>query len=143
MAHPSYPANWEELRQQQLQHDNHSCRGCGITAKQLSELGWPPLQVHHINEGPPDYAGPYNREIVGENLLTLCPDCHYGITESVRRQRYRLQPSKQVQLTSTEAAAPTTRDSAPRPAVPLVSDPVAPKQRPINTKKHPDINLFN
>ena len=85
MAGPGYPSNWEELRQQQLQHDNHRCCTCGITAKQLTELGWAPLQVHHIIEGPPRYAGPYRREVVGTNLMTLCPDCPDGVTDSVRK----------------------------------------------------------
>ena len=38
-------------------------------------------QVHHINEGPPNYGGPYHREVPGQNLLTLCADCHDGITD--------------------------------------------------------------
>jgi hypothetical protein len=87
----------------QLAHDGNRCRGCGISAAQLEELGWPPLQCHHINQGPPFYGAAYRREAVGVNLMTLCPDCHDGITDSVRRQRYRLSPKQQVTIVDVEA----------------------------------------
>ena len=110
----SYPSNWGEIRKQQLEHDGHRCRGCGISASQLKELEWPPLQVHHINEGPPNYGGPYHREVPGENLLTLCADCHDGITDSVRRQRNRLSPSKQVAIEVIDDRPQVERTSSAR-----------------------------
>ena len=143
MAGPGYPSNWEELRQQQLQHDNHRCCTCGITAKQLIELGWAPLQVHHINEGPPHYAGPYRREVVGTNLMTLCPDCHDGVTDSVRKQRYRLDPSKQVEITTIDHPETPSRESATRPAVQISVTEDNPTPERQSTARRIDINLFS
>jgi len=140
----SYPANWPDIRQQQLDHDGNRCRGCGITAKHLSDLGWAPLQVHHINEGPPHFAGPYHREVVGENLLTLCPDCHDGITDSVRRQRYRLSPNKKVELSvSEEQQGQSIRESQRRPDVQITvqDDQPAPGRPP--AARRIDISLFS
>ena len=141
-SHNSYPANWDELRQQQLEHDGHRCRGCGITAKQLADLGWGPLQVHHINEGPPNYAGPYHREVVGENLMTLCADCHDGITDSVRRQRFKLSPSKQVDVRVADPGEIAKRETAERAKTRIkVSD--APAARQKITSKRGRIRLFS
>lgn len=91
-------ARWAELRAQRLELDVHTCQGCGITQAQLTELGWPGLQVHHKNGGPPDYGypKPLGKEDPATDLLTLCPDCHDGITDSVRRQRYRLSEKKRI-----------------------------------------------
>ena len=87
---------WRQRRQQRLEIDNHQCQGCGITAAQLDDLGWPPLQVHHKNAGPPNYTYPsFGHELMSD-LLTLCSECHDGITNSVRRQRFKLDPKKQV-----------------------------------------------
>jgi hypothetical protein len=89
-------AAWQRKRQQRLQHDQHTCQGCGITRQQLAELGWPALQVHHRNAGPPDYRYPSFGHEPLSDLLTLCSECHDGITNSVRRQRFKLDPRKQV-----------------------------------------------
>lgn len=89
---------WSQLRSQRLEIDSHTCQGCGITQAQLTELGWPGLQVHHRNGGPPDYGypNPLGQEDPATDLLTLCVGCHDGITDSVRRQRYRLDERKQL-----------------------------------------------
>jgi hypothetical protein len=87
---------WRRRRQQRLEIDGHQCQGCGITAAQLLELGWPSLQVHHRNAGPPDYSYPSFGHEPMSDLLTLCSECHDGITNSVRRQRFKLDPRKQV-----------------------------------------------
>jgi hypothetical protein len=98
-------AAWQRKRQQRLEHDQHTCQGCGITAAQLEELSWSSLQVHHKNAGPPDYRYPSfgNEQIT--DLLTLCSICHDGITNSVRQQRFKLDPRKQVQ--HSDLAAPS------------------------------------
>ena len=88
--------DWRNKRQARLEHDNHTCQGCGITATQLQELSWPVLQVHHKNAGPPDYRYPsFGNELLSD-LLTLCSTCHDGITNSVRQQRYLLDPRKKI-----------------------------------------------
>jgi len=114
-------SSWQRKRQQRLEHDNHACQACGITQQQLSELGWPPLQVHHKNAGPPDYRYPSfgNEQLC--DLLSLCPDCHDGITNSVRQQRFKLDPRKQVQHTAV---------AAPSLSVSLESQRVKPQYNP-------------
>lgn len=107
---------WRQRRQQRLDLDGHTCQGCGITREQLEQLGWPPLQVHHKNAGPPSYTYPsFGREQMSD-LLTLCSECHDGITNSVRRQRFKLDPRKQVD--AVHVAAPS-----------LTTIPIARKQR--------------
>lgn len=96
-------AAWQRKRQQRLEHDQQTCQGCGITAAQLAELGWPALQVHHKNAGPPDYRYPSFGNEQLSDLLTLCSICHDGITNSVRQQRFKLDPRKQVQHTTVAA----------------------------------------
>jgi hypothetical protein len=96
-------AAWRSKRAQRLDHDNHTCQGCGITAAQLEQLGWPPLQVHHKNAGPPDYRYPSFGNEQLSDLLTLCPICHDGITNSVRQQRFKLDPRKRVEPVSIAA----------------------------------------
>lgn len=108
-------AAWQRKRQQRLGHDQHTCQGCGITAAQLTELGWPSLQVHHKNAGPPDYRYPSFGNEQLTDLLTLCSICHDGITNSVRQQRFKLDPRKQVALVSV--------------AAPLLSVPLSTSQR--------------
>ena len=98
-------ASWQRKRQQRLEHDQHTCQGCGINAAQLAELGWPSLQVHHKNAGPPDYRYPSFGNEQLTDLLTLCSICHDGITNSVRQQRFKLDPRKQV--ASVSVAAPS------------------------------------
>lgn len=89
-------AAWRNKRRQRLEHDKHTCQGCGITADHLDQLGWPALQVHHKNAGPPDYRYPSFGFEQLSDLLTLCSSCHDGITNSVRRQRFKLDPKKRV-----------------------------------------------
>lgn len=138
-----YPSNWSELRQQQLDLDGHTCRTCGITAKQLADLGWAPLQVHHINQGPPHYGGPYGNEEPGVNLMSLCPDCHDGVTDSVRKQRYRLDPNKQVTAIVADLEAPTERTSTKRQAVHISVTEDAPAPIRQGYGRRIDINLFS
>lgn len=88
---------WRRKRQQRLDVDGHQCQGCGITREQLEQLGWPALQVHHKNAGPPDFSYPSFGNEQMSDLLTLCTECHDGITNSVRRQRFKLDPKKQVE----------------------------------------------
>ena len=104
-------AAWQRKRQQRLDHDQHTCQGCGITAAQLAELGWPSLQVHHKNAGPPDYRYPSFGNEQLTDLLTLCSICHDGITNSVRQQRFKLDPRKQV--ASVSVAAPSLSIPSP------------------------------
>ena len=101
-------AQWRSKRQQRLDHDQYTCQGCGITRQQLAELGWPALQVHHRNAGPPDYRYPSFGNEPLSDLLTLCSECHDGITNSVRRQRFKLDPRKQVQPVAVQAPSLTT-----------------------------------
>jgi hypothetical protein len=96
-------ASWQRKRQQRLDHDQNTCQGCGITATHLQDLGWSSLQVHHKNAGPPDYRYPSFGNEQLSDLLTLCPLCHDGITNSVRHQRFKLDPRKQVEAVSVAA----------------------------------------
>lgn len=104
---------WQRRRQQRLDLDGHRCQGCGITAAQLLQLGWPSLQVHHKNAGPPNYTYPSFGNEQMSDLLTLCSECHDGITNSVRNQRFKLDPNKRVDAvhvaTPSLTVAPTTR----------------------------------
>ena len=127
---------WQEKRRMRLEHDGYSCKGCGITAKQLDDLGWPSLQVHHINAGPPDYKYPsFGNERLSD-LLTLCSICHYGITNSVRQQRFKLDPRKQVSHVPVSAPALSTHVPSKRHditandlASTVWSEPIAVPQR--------------
>lgn len=101
-------SQWRTKRLERLNHDNHTCQGCGITRQQLADLGWPALQVHHRNAGPPDYRYPSFGNEPLSDLLTLCSECHDGITNSVRRQRYKLDPKKQVQAVTVAAPSLTS-----------------------------------
>lgn len=103
-------SQWRTKRLERLNHDSHTCQGCGITRQQLADLGWPALQVHHRNAGPPDYRYPSFGNEALSDLLTLCAECHDGITNSVRRQRFKLDPKKQVQAVTVAAPSltPTT-----------------------------------
>lgn len=98
MTGNSYYASsaWRRKRQERLDLDNHQCQGCGITRQQLEQLSWPSLPVHHKNAGPPDFMYPSFGNEQMSDLLTFCVECHDGITNSVRRQRYKLDPKKQV-----------------------------------------------
>ncbi len=115
---------WQKRRQQRLEVDGHKCQGCGITAAQLAELGWPSLQVHHKNAGPPSYTYPSFGNEQMSDLLTLCSECHDGITNSVRRQRFKLDPRKQVAAVHIPA--------------PSLSVPIASKQR-VQPSDHSDL----
>ena len=107
-------AAWRKKRQQRLDHDNHTCQGCGIAADQLEELGWPVLQVHHKNAGPPNYRYPSFGNEQLSDLLTLCSLCHDGITNSVRQQRFKLDPRKQVEATTIASPSLSTFTRAQR-----------------------------
>lgn len=119
-------ASWQRKRQLRLDHDHYTCQGCGITAAQLAELGWPSLQVHHKNAGPPDYRYPSFGNEQLTDLLTLCSTCHDGITNSVRQQRFKLDPRKQVQAVSV--------------AAPSLSVPLPTNQR-VQPQYNPDHNF--
>lgn len=129
-------AAWQRKRQQRLDHDQHTCQGCGITATQLAELGWPSLQVHHKNAGPPDYRYPSFGNEQLTDLLSLCPECHDGITDSVRRQRFKLDPRKQVAAVSVAAPSLSVPVSTSNRVQPQYNpnhnfgrEPIAPPQR--------------
>jgi len=100
-------SSWQRKRQHRLDHDQHTCQCCGITAAQLAELEWSSLQVHHKNAGPPDYRYPSFGNEQLTDLLTLCSICHDGITNSVRHQRFKLDPRKQVQTVNVAAPSLT------------------------------------
>lgn len=94
---------WKRRRLERLNHDKHICQGCGISASQLQSLGWSPLEVHHKNSGPPDYRYPSFGNEQLQDLLTLCSTCHTAITNSVREQRFKLDPRKKVATVSVPA----------------------------------------
>lgn len=58
---PEYPPDWDYIRQEALDRDNHKCKRCGSNYS---------LHVHHIislsHSGSNDLS----------NLITLCEDCH-------------------------------------------------------------------
>jgi hypothetical protein len=129
-------AAWQRKRQQRLDHDQYTCQGCGITATQLAELDWPSLQVHHKNAGPPDYRYPSFGNEQLTDLLTLCSQCHDGITDSVRRQRFKLDPRKQVAAVSVAAPSLSVPVSTNNRVQPQYNpnhnfgrEPIAPPQR--------------
>lgn len=62
--YPSYPDNWEELRQIVLERDGYRCVNCGDGIQDSI------LQAHHI---VPLSKGGSNKI---SNLATLCKDCH-------------------------------------------------------------------
>lgn len=108
---------WQQRRQQRFEIDGHKCQGCGINAAQLAELGWPSLQVHHKNAGPPAYTYPSFGNEQMSDLLTLCSECHDGITDSVRRQRFKLDPRKQVAAVHVPAPSLTVPPTQRKPRV--------------------------
>lgn len=103
--------SWKRRRLERLNHDNHTCQGCGITASQLQELRWFPLEVHHKNAGPPDYRYPSFGNEQLQDLLTLCSTCHTAITNSVREQRFKLDPGKKVATVSVPSPSPLVPSS--------------------------------
>jgi hypothetical protein len=137
----SYPSNWSDIRQLQLEHDGHRCRTCGITSSQLKELGWGPLQVHHVNEGPPHYSAAYHREEVGVNLMSLCESCHDGITNSVRRQRYQTDPRFRVEVIESENKAVPLPAPQVRVTVEVVDYEVGRSVTPPASSTRPSIGL--
>ena len=121
MTDSSYYASsaWRRKRQERLDLDGHQCQGCGITRDQLEQLLWPTLQVHHKNAGPPDFTYPSFGNEQMSDLLTLCTECHDGITNSVRRQRYKLDPKKQVEpvlVATSSLYVPTLKPTSNVPA---------------------------
>jgi hypothetical protein len=75
--------------------------------------------------------------------MTLCPDCHDGITDSVRRQRYRLSPNKQVGMVVTERQESVGLQCADRSPVEItVTDQVVKVER-ISSARTVEIRLFN
>jgi hypothetical protein len=62
--YPTYPDNWEELRQIVLERDGYRCVNCGDGIQDSI------LQAHHI---VPLSKGGSNKI---SNLATLCKDCH-------------------------------------------------------------------
>ena len=116
MPDNSYYASsaWRGKRQERLDLDSHQCQGCGITRQQLEQLSWPSLQVHHKNAGPPDFMYPSFGNEQMSDLLTLCTECHDGITNSVRHQRFKLDPRKQVQTVNVAAPSLTIPSQSKR-----------------------------
>ena len=141
---PHYPSNWEQLRQQQFALDNHTCKGCGITAQQLTEFGLGHLECHHINCGPPDYHHPGGREVVGVNLITFCNRCHEAITNCVGAQRNLLSEGKKIQLSVSDQQQGTSiRESSPRPAVQITVSDDQPVVKRESAARRIDITLFS
>lgn len=68
--HPN-PTHWDKIRKEALDRDQHKCQTC------YSESD---LEVHHRT-----YKRFGKEEL--EDLITLCKDCHYAITDSVRGRR--------------------------------------------------------
>jgi len=58
---PKYPADWDDIRAEVLDRDNHRCKKCG-----MENL----LHIHHII--PLSESGTNDPE----NLITLCGHCH-------------------------------------------------------------------
>lgn len=140
---PFYPSNWEELRQQQFDLDNHTCKGCGITRQQLSDFGLGHLECHHINTGPPNYFHPGGREVVGVNLITFCNRCHEAITNSVHQQTNLLAPRKKVRLSVSDEQGPSTRESIDRPGIQITVEDETPTQLRESASKRIEIKFFS
>jgi hypothetical protein len=64
--------SWRRKRQAVLERDNHQCQTCLATER---------LEVHHKT-----YSALGNEPL--EDLITLCKDCHFAITTSIRERRY-------------------------------------------------------
>lgn len=58
----NYPANWEEIREEVIEENNHECIGCQRTST--------PLEIHHVI--PVSQGGSHAKS----NLEPVCPDCH-------------------------------------------------------------------
>lgn len=64
---------WRRKRQAALERDKYQCQTCLSTER---------LEVHHKT-----YES-FTEEPL-EHLITLCKDCHYAITTSIRERRYQ------------------------------------------------------
>lgn len=143
MAGPYYPPDWDKIRVRQLEHDDYTCKGCGITREQLEHYGLGHLEVHHINAGPPDYFHTGGREVVGKTLITFCKRCHEHITESVTEQANLLAKRKKVTISVAEAQGspvPESRDQ--RPIEITVLDQQEQTER-TSSARRVEIRLFN
>lgn len=68
-----YKSNkWQEIRQARMKYDGYRCQKCGSSEN---------LQVHHK-----DYVG-NGREVIKEDLITVCERCHRKETNIDRRDR--------------------------------------------------------
>lgn len=70
---------WRKLRLAQLELDGTFCRLCGK----------PGQCVHHTQEA---YKRGFGNEIVGKDLVTLCNECHEGVTNFQRQARFDARP---------------------------------------------------
>jgi len=66
-------SEWRQIRQRRLQFDLFKCRTCENEKR---------LEVHHVH-----YRNLGHENI--EDLITLCKNCHYAITKSMRRKEKR------------------------------------------------------
>lgn len=66
----NYGGDWEDIRQDVLDRDNHTCQGCATPEDELER----PLEAHHI-QGFRTFADSENANEL-ENLVALCRTCH-------------------------------------------------------------------
>ena len=58
---------WARKKQLRLEIDEHRCRMCGKTDREV------PLECHHIN-----YRSFFNEDLY-KDLISLCPECHRAV----------------------------------------------------------------
>jgi len=75
--YPTYLTNWDRIREDILERDNHTCQKCGATSK---------LEVHHIIPFRICQSHEYHL------LITLCKRCHLEEEKRfIRIEKYFLQ----------------------------------------------------
>lgn len=68
--------DWEEIRKLILERDNHKCRCCASTERQL--------HIHHST-----YEHLYDELNHLDDLITLCSVCHRAIHNKFNFQRFK------------------------------------------------------
>lgn len=74
-AHDEYRGkNWQEMRRERKERDNHECVLCGKTEKEHQEEYGRELEVAHVRPFK-EFEEPEDAHHIN-NLLTLCVSCH-------------------------------------------------------------------
>lgn len=71
--HPNIK-HWEKVRSKAISRDGGRCQTCYSSEN---------LEAHHRT-----YMR-FGNEVI-DDVITLCKECHYAITDSIRERRYRL-----------------------------------------------------